>query len=277
MKLTTQSAEVISTGESNYNEMCKIIELAGRTCYKSLDRITANSALEFVERMKKSKHYSTLEHGTMYLYFEVPEDNQIIKFFKQNKYSVVRIKEDIAFVTTNYRVIVENFDEDEQKKLIDRMQSYSSEFEKRTTVVMTTNLQIAAEYCRHRKFSFNQESTRYCNYSKGKFDNELTFVDPRSAFTKFYYNENGCFTVWMQTNQVIEDNYLSLASKGCVAQECAQILPKDLKTELVMTGTTGDWNHFMDLRYYGKTGAPHPQAKELATKIMEAMKLYGKE
>ena len=271
MKLTTQSAKVISIGESNYNDMCKIIELAGRTCYKSIDRITDNSALEFVERMKKSKHYSTLEHGTMYLYFEVPEDNQIIKFFKQNKYSIVKIIEDIAFVTTNYRVIVENFNDDEQKKLIARMQLYSSEFEKRTTIVMTTNLQVAAEYCRHRSFSFNQESTRYCNYSKGKFDNELTFIDPRSAFPRFYYNENDCFTVWTQTNQTIENNYLNLASKGCIAQECAQILPKDLKTELVMTGTSKDWNHFMNLRYYGKTGAPHPQAKELAIKIMNAM------
>lgn len=272
MKLVNQSADLISTGESNYNDMLKVIEKAGRTCYKSLDRITDDSAEKFVNSLIKSGHHSVLEHGTLYLYFEIPEDNVLIKFFKQNKYSVVKIREDIAFITTNYRVLVENFDNKQQEKLLKHMCPYSSEFEERITMHLVTNLQVAMEYLRHRVMSFSEESTRYCNYSKGKFNNELNFIDPRTAFLKYAKNVNGCFDIWMKINQMIENNYLDLASAGCIAQECAQILPKDLKTELVMTGTETEWSHFFDSRLYGKTGAPHPQAKELAEKIYTVMR-----
>lgn len=272
MKLVNQSADLISTGESNYNDMLKVIEKAGRTCYKSLDRITDDSAFAFVNRLKKSGHRSVLEHGTLYLYFEIPEDNLLIKFFKENNYSTVKLREDIAFITTNYRVLIENFDNVQLEKILKHMCPYSSEFEERITMHLVTNLQVAMEYLRHRRMSFSEESTRYCNYSKGKFSNELTFIDPRTAFIRYEQNVNKCFDKWMQTNQMIEDNYLDLASNGCVAQECAQILPKDLKTELVMTGTESDWSHFFDLRLYGKTGAPHPQAMQLAKKIYTVMR-----
>lgn len=276
MNLVNQSADLISIGESNKYDMFKVIEKAGRTCYKSLDKITNGSAEKFVNGLIKSGHHSVLEHGTLYLYFEVPEDNIYIKFFKQNKYSVVKIREDVAFVTTNYRVLIENFPNDVVMKLMERMNPYSSEFEERITMHVVTNLQVAMEYLRHRVMSFSEESTRYCNYGKGKFNNELNFVDPRTVFPKYAENVNHCFDIWMKTNQMIEDNYLNLASDGCIAQECAQILPKDLKTELVMTGTESQWSHFFDLRLYGKTGAPHPQAKELAGKISDVMKHGGR-
>lgn len=129
-----------------------------------------------------------------------------------------------------------------------------------------------------RVFSFAQESTRYCNYSKDKFGNELTFIIP-SWFTtpirpvnenQFLFEEtckNGedAFIRMMKGNQ---DMYLAMIADGFKPQDARAILPNALKTELVMTGFIDDWNHFFDLRARGTTGKPHPDAQALAEPLM---------
>ena len=119
----------------------------------------------------------------------------------------------------------------------------------------------------------------YCNYSKDKFNNELTFIIPSwiDSEEKTIDTSNG-FGV-AQNEEIFaflgksERQYFYLLSQGWTPQQARQVLPNALKTELVMTGLISDWIHFFDLRAIGTTGAPHPDAKALAEPLMvEIMK-----
>ena len=122
------------------------------------------------------------------------------------------------------------------------------------------------EFVRHRVFSFAQESTRYCNYSKDKFNNELTFITPVwFTFSNIHDNEN----VWKESLQILEDNYIHMIKYGWTPQQARSILPNSLKTELVMTGFVSDWKHFFELRDCSKA---HPQAFELANPLHQEFK-----
>lgn len=280
--LENQEAQIISLGGSTLENAEKLVEIAGRTCYKSLDRITEGSAHKFVERMISSNHTSTLEHATIYLKFDygntrVPgmryyagEGGDLVYKFVNNKnvakFSNVVTGKDHIYITTNYRVIVQNHLEDALK--------YQCAYETghhvhRITVRLITNLQILGEFTRHRTFSFNVESTRYCNYSKDKFDNDITFLRPKFGI---YVRSNEAMKEWESAMEKIEYKYMKLAKLGATAQECAQVLPKATKVEMVMTATLPEWEAFFDLRLRGTTGAPHPQAKEAAQLIYDQFK-----
>ena len=154
------------------------------------------------------------------------------------------------------------------------------------------------EFVRHRVFSFAQESTRYCNYSKDKFGNECTFIIPNwlddfpeciirdsiggCMWDSDYYRENidgsfrGNVTFMTHTKYLIdslfraEKSYNNLINSGWKPQEARAVLPNSLKTELVMTGFASDWKRFFRLRSrIAKTGKPHPQAQELADPLMD--------
>ena len=110
MRLIKPSVEIIKQEEYNLNHIFKFIELAGRTCYKSEDKITEDSAKEFVDRMIKSGHSAMLEHGTVYLTIPNTNVNKILVIYsyEKNPYSKVIWNKDYIYVTTNYRVIIEN-------------------------------------------------------------------------------------------------------------------------------------------------------------------------
>lgn len=111
-----------------------------------------------------------------------------------------------------------------------------------------------------RVFSFAQESTRYCNYSKDKFSNEITYVQPCWEMQK---DEEELFLLQLEQAQ---NAYNALISSGWKPQQARAILPNSLKTELVMTGFISDWEHFFKLR---DAGSAHPQARELAQPLHE--------
>ena len=120
------------------------------------------------------------------------------------------------------------------------------------------------EFVRHRKFSFLQESTRYCNYSKGKFNGELTFIEP--CWITPDMKSNLTYLNYVDTLQKIEDAYITLTKNGWKAEEARNILPLSLKTELYMCGFAEDWKKFFELRCASNA---HPQAKELAIPLKE--------
>lgn len=273
----------------------KQIERVGRVCYKSEDKITEDSAKPFVDRMIKSGHGAMLEHGTVYLKFETVKSaiHPLDKYY-HNKYSKVCTEEGltkqtkIVFVTTNLRVLVENSWLDDLQYLCEPTKFH----EKRITVHFVCDRGVSHEFVRHRVMSFAQESTRYCNYSKDKFGNELTFIipewcpeiredsnkgwDPCSMYDKFYLQhlqmaEDTYFNLLKQWDERVPDKrYKSgFRNNPWMPQQARAVLPNSLKTELVVTGFVSDWNHFFDLRARGTTGAPHPQAKELAEPLME--------
>lgn len=276
MKLIESKAEYIPQ-----TDLYKHIELCGRTAYKSEDKITENSAKEFVDRLVKSKHGAVLEHGTVYLI--IPEREQ--KRYEYtllicNPYTKAILHDRDCYITTNYRVIIEND--------ITHMLAYTSkptEFhEQRYTIKFTTDRGVSHELVRHRKFSFVQESQRYCNYSKDKFGGEITFIIPNwlksSIIDNDTFNYDEHINIWqssenpevanfLQSIAFSEKNYLTLLQNGRTPQEARVILPNATKTEVLMTGFASDWRFFFDLRYYGETGKPHPDMELLAGKARE--------
>ena len=290
MKLINSSYEILPQAP-RMEGVYKQIELAGRTCYASSHKIqyqennTCNgfistTAKDFVDRMIASQHYAMLEHGTVYLKFNgivhvLGRGYQGGMKYLDNPYSKVKLEGTTQYVTTNYRVLVENGWLDDLKYLCEPTEFH----EKRVTVRFTTDRGVSHEFVRHRVFSFAQESTRYCNYSKDKFGNELTFIAPSWMDNTSFENVDnylhgreydmsfGSINLVNALSQC-ELCYLSMINEGLKPQQARAVLPNALKTELVMTGFVSDWKHFFDLRAIGTTGAPHPDAKALVEPLM---------
>ena len=287
MKLIESKAEYLPQSEG-MNGVYKQIELAGRTAYHSQDKITPDSAKDFVDRMVKSKHGAVLEHGTVYLIGrfsskkELFEDEWAFKYIENPYTKTIRIPLDennryngpqLLYVTTNYRVLVENgwLDDLKEPEDTNTVISYNpSEFyEKRYTMRFTCSRAIANELIRHRTFSYTQESQRYCGYDKNKFGGELTFIMPQwykeAKYDSTKLNEFDRFL------EQTEDLYMFYRDCGMQAQEARDILPNCTKTELCMTGFSSDWRHLLDLRLFQRTGVVHPNMLDLMQKLQKVM------
>lgn len=285
MKLIKPSFEIWEQ-PTGLEGVYKQIERVGRVCYKSEDKITEDSAKPFVDRMIKSGHGAMLEHGTVYLAMPMEtilpiEANGWGKYTKNPYSKGFRVCEvdgqRRVAVTTNLRVLVENNWLDDLKYICEPTEYH----ERRVTVHFVCDRGVSHEFVRHRVMSFAQESTRYCNYSKGKFGNGLTFIQPswitldkeitpinELCLLSGQYDRENPNLRYLASLVDANYAYLLLLNKGWKPQEARAVLPNSLKTELVVTGFTSDWNHFFDLRARGTTGAPHPQAKELAEPLM---------
>lgn len=288
MKLIESSVQIIEE-----KDPYKMIELAGRTCYKSEDKITEDSAKEFVDRMIKLGHGAMLEHGTIYLTIAKTAMNiGDPVFYIKNKYSKVNEDNLFYYITTNMRVLVENNRLNDLQYQVDPTEHH----EKRITAKFICDRATANQFVRHRVFSFAQESQRYCNYSKDKFGNECTFIIPSwlndfpeciirdsisgCMYPSDYYRENldGSFrgnVIFMTHTKYLidslfraEKSYNNLINSGWKPQEARAVLPNATKTELVMTGFESDWEGFFKLRC---SGAAHPDARKLADKLRSLM------
>lgn len=284
MKLIESSVQIIEE-----KDPYKMIELAGRTCYKSEDKITENSAKEFVDRMIKLGHGAMLEHGTIYLTIDGEDPN--LSRIQSNPYTKVNlVPYEVlaegnytisykAYITTNLRVLIEN----NLKELLCYQVEPTEHHEKRITAKFICDRGVSHEFVRHRVFSFAQESQRYCNYNKDKFNNELTFIKPTwldiptGDYT--YWDGDWCdldnMKIQLPSDNGVADNFLwclnnagmqyrLLINKGLKPQEARGVLPNATKTELVMTGFESDWEGFFKLRC---SGAAHPDAKKLADEL----------
>jgi len=132
------------------------------------------------------------------------------------------------------------------------------------TVRFTCDRGVSHELVRHRLASFAQESTRYCNYSKDKFSNELTFIKP-------IFWDKGCqgYNLWINAMRYAEYLYKDMIKKGATPQEARTVLPNSLKTEIVMTMNLREWRHFFKLRV---VAVAHPQMRELTIPLLEEFK-----
>lgn len=322
MKLIKPSVEIWDQ-EEGLNGIYKSIERAGRICYKSSDKITEDSAKPFVDRLIKSGHCSILEHGTVYLRQDISIEKlatqitkgngnpELLDKYEKNPYSKVYggrlFDEDTLsiLVSTNYRVIIENNWINDLKYLCEPTEFH----EKRITIHFTCDRGIWNEFIRHKTLqrgddcevypivnydaeqnnSFAQESTRYCNFSKNKFNNEITYIipswlnipeaeygtihDPKEIQFKKYTDLSEKEFINHLLNS--EYRYFNLLKLGWTPQQARQVLPNALKTELIMTGYISNWKHFVDLRYRGTTGKPHPDAFYLAEKLYNLFKEKG--
>lgn len=125
---------------------------------------------------------------------------------------------------------------------------------------------VTHEMVRHRDASFAQESTRYCNYSKDKFGNEITVIKPC-----FWEEDSNEYLYWKSAMKIAESDYFYLLELGATPQEARSVLPNSLKTEIVITAPVYEWIHIFNLRVLGTTGTPHPQMKEVMKPVYDEM------
>lgn len=257
--------------------MLKHIETCGRVAWKSEERTTEDSYIKFIDMLKGVNHGSVLEHGTVYL--TIHENNLSISRYEYNKYSIVKNsnneEDENYYITTNYRTIIENNWLDDLQ-----YQCEPTEFhEKRVTVKFICTIGISREFNRHRVHSITEQSTRYCNYSKDKFGNEVTFIIPcwlnipnSSTYTpqeiSLLHKEED-IQLYLHGLCHSEFYYFNLLEQGWKPQQAREVLPLNTATELIHTAFVSDWKHFFSLRT--ATGA-HPQAQELAIPLREKFK-----
>ena len=189
-----------------------------------------------------------------------------------------------VLITTNYRVLVENNWLDDLQYLCSPTEFH----EKKYTMRFTCSRAIANELVRHRIMSFLQESTRYINYSKERHGGDITFIKPswlNCSYEDIPVESELCYLAKQHPDEaehrfiasLIESKYayMTLLQKGCPPQQARDVLPNATKTELIMTGFSSDWRFLMDLRLFGKTGAPHPDMVDLMQKAQKAMQEAG--
>lgn len=320
MKLVKPSFEIIEQAPG-FQGLLKHVELCGRTAYKSEDKITEDSAEKFVNMIIDRGHTAVVEHGTVYLTIPFKQNDisndigyRYWKKYTDNQYSVahqIQTKfepmksEGYVAITTNYRVLLDNDWLEDLEYLSEPVEGH----EKRVTVKFICDRGISHEFVRHRVFSFVQESTRYCNYSKDKFDNQLTLIipvwltvkpsfhinspveeglylerciissyigenkAPNMFYNKFYEDDT---LLWLNSMFELEALYNKLIKSGWTPQQARSVLPNSLKTELIMTGTVKDWKggYTKDGKPYGFfplrcASGAHPQARELAIPLKE--------
>lgn len=238
MKIINASYEIMDPKiEVAKDYIYKKIERVGRTCYKSEDKITEDSAAKFISGLVKRQHEAMLEHASM-----------TVKF------------------------------------IVDRG--------------------ITHEAVRHRVASFAQESTRYCNYSKEKFGNEITVIEPlrlagpeykeAKQFVYDYTHSDPCtfdfsridadedfaskvdeYLEWQNACLDAESRYFTLLNQYHWAPEEARVvLPTALKSELIVTANMREWRHILNLRAAGTTGKPHPQIAEVMVPLCGELATY---
>lgn len=271
MKILQQSATLLPT-PTNEVEMYKAIERAARVCYKSEDKITDDSYQSMIKLLEDNKHNAMLEHGTVYL--DIPCNAGTILAFK-SPYVKYHINEDRLYVTTNYRWMKETTDSygNRWKYFKFNICEPTKYHYKRYSFHLVTSIGIVRELLRHRKFSFANESTRYCNYNKDKFDNQISFIEPYWVKDDVEFKNSEAFDnayeLWVSGCEESEGYYQALIDEGFKPQEAREFLPLCTKSEIVMTGFEKDWLDFIDKRLFETTGKVHPDMKALAKMIYD--------
>ena len=206
MRTVTASVEMVNPPE--YKEVLDTIEKVGRTCYKSENLITEDSAEAFVRRLLERGHEAMIEHASVTLRF-------------------------------------------------------------------ITDRGVSHEIVRHRIASFAQESTRYCNYSRDKFDNEITYLDIERGIELDPKMGNMSYEMvlevireWMQACLDAERHYMRMIELGATPQIARSVLNNSTKTEICVTMNFREWRHFIQLRY---DTAAHPQMREVAQQALELL------
>ena len=289
MKLINQNVEEWHCGYT-LPEIWSHIAKCARVCYQSEPRNNEETDEEFVKRvilrnhsleeigesreLQLKLHLSVLEHGTVYLDIPYEEDTREgILLFNHNKYSKYNYCYDLkCYITTNMRTIVEQ----NLTKYLKYICAPTRIHHLRTTFNITTDIGVARELARHRTHSISEESTRYCNYSKDKFNNELTFIKPYSLNDeklKLYEDyhivirDKSPESIFIANLNNVESDYLDLIKLGWTPQQARQILPLSTKVQTIHTAFESDWAEFISLRADACSGSVHPNMKVIADKI----------
>lgn len=287
----------------------KKIELVGRTCYKSEDKITDDSCYKFVAGLVKRQHFAMLEHarftfaitnitpfwrylvnlpGVAFLdYIKLYDssthyvDAALINVSMSHIYNPKWVDLENLFSTCR-KIVETRYKEGDtsnpwmktpifaaEVKLIEEKVEYDNfNF---LTIKFTCDRGVSHELVRHR-CSVAQESTRYCNYAKDQFGNQVTFIEPAN----YSDWDDASKKIYEDCLKICEASYLDLINIGeKTPQQARAVLPNSTKTDCILTMSIEQWNHFFALRSYGTTGAPHPDMKVVADIALQKARSYS--
>lgn len=277
MKLIKQSFQLVDQKGFTLRDIYKHIEYCARISYKSQEKITDTSYKKFVIMLKSRGHDRPFEFGTVHLKMSSPQFDALQMLLIKNKvyndcwikYNVIDTeKESICYITTNYRYYMElcRYDRGVSEYLDP---SDNPLYPRRYTVHMILDRGVMDEFRTHVGLSHLAESTRYCNYSKDKFNNEVTFVIPswcnsliegsKQEYSPFEIN--GDEVEFMNALQNAQNSYLSLLKMGWTPQQARSVLPLGIKSELISCGFEDAWKNFF---YRRDAPDAHPMAQEIA-------------
>ena len=283
MKLIQQSFEILEQKDFSLIGIKKFIERCGRVCYKSENRITDDSYEKFVNMLVKRDHARPLEFGTVHLkissgmlFEEFLQDLVDCKLYNP---AWIKYKElpEHTYITTNYRHYLQII------KKCPYIAKYFTEqdncyYPSRYTVHMVLSRGVMDEFRTHVGLSHLAESTRYCNYDKDRFGNELTFIIPNWVNTNCSNKEQEGPSVasieWSTAMLDAEASYMNLIKMGCTAQEAREVLPLSIKSELISCGFEDAWSNFF---YRRCAKDAHPMAREIATKVRDKFNEFKNE
>ena len=295
MKLIRQDFNIVNQKGFSIKDIKKHIEYCARISYKSQDRITDDSYEKFVNMLVKRDHARPLEFGTVHLKMPWKTFSNFVGFCISKgfwdscwiKYNIDRESEDkMVYITTNYRyykklgtlkplygyVSMERFFTEEDNKF----------YPKRYTVHFITSRGIMDEFRTHVGLSHLAESTRYCNYSKDKFDNQITFIQPswiildkeiapinELCLLSGQYDRENPNLRYLASLVDANYTYVLLLNKGWTPQQARDVLPLSVKSELISCGFEDAWKNFF---YRRCAKDAHPMAREIAIPLQEKFK-----
>jgi len=288
MKIIKPSGVLIPN--PNPLNVLKFIEGYGRTAYQSYDKITEDSADRFCKMILDSGHHAVFEcvHYTIQQPYTSYKQKEIVEL---HPHLTVKVYDDYIYIGGSLKTWTENkegnvytdsaisafkevskFVPDIFKDMVfprnikpDDIVCSVLTREKDIPEAIFPDLVVAVvrfvadrgvshELVRHRKCAYLQESTRYCNYSKGKYGNQISVIQPP-------FNKIEELDEWETICRTIEESYLLLISKGVKPQIARSILPNCLKTEIKTVASLTQWKYMLNLRLYNERA--HPQMREI--------------
>lgn len=282
MKLIKQSFQFVNQKGFTLKDIYKHIEYCARISYKSQDRITDTSYEKFVNMLESRGHDRPLEFGTVHLKMEFSKFQGFMQaLYAEGIFNDIWIKsnynERVMYITTNYRYY------SDITKCLPKIKEYFTEednkyYPKRYTVHMILDRGVMDEFRTHVGLSHLAESTRYCNYSKHKFGNEVTFIKPcwlniplgdygiASLVGDNILGLSGGARVFVESLLDAEDYYMTLLGEGWTPQQARSVLPLGIKSELISCGFEDAWSNFFKRR---DASDAHPMAQEIAKPMHE--------
>lgn len=292
MEIVKPSAAILAmTGHKelpySYEEKPELlIEAAGRTCYKSEDKITEDSAIKFVEMIKKRKHGTVLEHSWSVREYQKTDIGLLGNW---SKYLWISDEQHPWTIGGNWRAW--NEAEQMNKKLLLDYITLSEDDAKyfavqndepylmSATVRIVCDRGVSHEAVGHRPPGISQESTRYVNYSsKGMqfiapvWSSIQPMEVPPSTWNGLENLSDDGELIWAKQCVRSEESYNDLIDFGWTPEKARSVLPNSLKTEFCITTTLYNWQHIFRMRAIGLAGKPHPQMVEIMEPLLEEFK-----
>lgn len=248
-------------------------------CYASDKDIKDKKA--WLESKWNCGHKSIFRHQTYYFAIPIIYCTEfILSFVKNNPYVGYYINKEFLFISINgqtYReeswfqhlfrfstseiglmgFINNKKDEEGITKIL------------RKTVFVQTQISTSRELNRTSPNNICEQSTRYCNFTKNKFDGEIKICKPWWMENKKY--DLDIINKYIDKCKDASYTYNEFIKQGVAPQDARGILPLDTATKVVYTYRVEEWKHILMLRYYGITGKPHPNAEIIANKIREEL------